>query len=122
MRRREALAVRMSEERLIDDRQSEALSAEEAVVHEALGRLSERDREVLLLVEWEGLRSPELSEVLECLEVTARGRLHRARLRFRDAFEAVLSEQSDLAADDEVVDLAGLAKGRFVSDTRKAQP
>jgi hypothetical protein len=71
---------------------SAATTTEDATVHAALARLSDRDREVLLLVEWEGLRPAELATVLGCREVTARGRLHRARRRFRDAFEAGVSQ------------------------------
>jgi RNA polymerase sigma factor (sigma-70 family) len=89
LHRRDALEDRISQERFVDGLQSNVLSAEENVVHEALAMLSERDREVLLLVEWEGLRPAELADVLECQEVTSRGRLHRARLRFREAFEAI---------------------------------
>ena len=89
LHRRDALEDRISQERFVDGLQSNVLPSEENVVHEALAMLSERDREVLLLVEWEGLRPCELAEVLECQEVTARGRLHRARLRFREAFEAI---------------------------------
>jgi RNA polymerase sigma factor (sigma-70 family) len=89
LHRRDALEDRISRERFVDGLQSNVLPSEENVVHEALAMLSERDREVLLLVEWEGLRPCELALVLECQEVTARGRLHRARLRFREAFEAI---------------------------------
>jgi RNA polymerase sigma-70 factor (ECF subfamily) len=56
-------------------------------VSEALGRLHERDREVLLLSEWEGLTPREIAGVVGCLEVTARGRLHRARRRFRAVYD-----------------------------------
>ena len=56
-------------------------------MHEALARLGPRDREVLLLAEWEGLSPAQVASVLGCLTVTARGRLHRARRRFRDVFE-----------------------------------
>jgi RNA polymerase sigma-70 factor (ECF subfamily) len=56
-------------------------------VQEALTQLSPRDREVLLLAEWEGLSPTEIAEVLDCRPVTARGRLHRARRRFRAAYE-----------------------------------
>jgi RNA polymerase sigma-70 factor (ECF subfamily) len=59
----------------------------EDLVHEALRRLGPRDREVLLLAEWEGLTPAQIAGVLGCLTVTARGRLHRARGRFRAAFE-----------------------------------
>jgi RNA polymerase sigma factor (sigma-70 family) len=67
---------------------------EEALVHEALHRLGPRDREVLLLAEWEGLSPAQIAVVLGCLTVTARGRLHRARRRFRDAFEELSSAPS----------------------------
>ena len=59
-----------------------------ALVHEALAALSPRDREVLLLAEWEGLTPAEIARVMQIPRVTARGRLHRARRRFRAAFEA----------------------------------
>ena len=60
----------------------------DADVHEALTALAPRDREVLLLAEWEGLTPTEIARVMRCPVVTARGRLHRARRRFRAAFEA----------------------------------
>jgi RNA polymerase sigma factor (sigma-70 family) len=57
-------------------------------VREALAALAPRDREVLLLAEWEGLTPAEIARVTGCAAVTARGRLHRARRRFRAAFES----------------------------------
>jgi RNA polymerase sigma-70 factor (ECF subfamily) len=66
------------------------------LVHEALRRLGPRDREVLLLAEWEGLSVTEIAGVLGCLAVTARGRLHRARRRFRAVYEA-LPERDELS-------------------------
>jgi RNA polymerase sigma-70 factor (ECF subfamily) len=60
---------------------------EDTLVHEALRRLGPRDREVLLLAEWEGLSPAQIAAVLGCLTVTARGRLHRARRRFHAAFD-----------------------------------
>jgi len=47
----------------------------------ALCSLSEPDRELLLLVAWEGLTSAEAAEVLGVSKVAARSRLHRARHR-----------------------------------------
>jgi RNA polymerase sigma factor (sigma-70 family) len=85
-RRRAALAERLAQEPALA---GAAAGTEEAAVHLALGRLGERDREVLLLVEWEGLRPADLARVLGCGEVTARGRLHRARRRFREAFDPI---------------------------------
>jgi RNA polymerase sigma factor (sigma-70 family) len=68
---------------------------EETLVRAALRRLGPRDREVLLLAEWEGLSAAQIAAVLGCLTVTARGRLHRARSRFRTAFEE-LAARGDL--------------------------
>jgi RNA polymerase sigma-70 factor (ECF subfamily) len=50
-------------------------------LHAALSTLSEADRELLLLVAWEGLSSTEAAEVLGISKVAARSRLHRARHR-----------------------------------------
>jgi RNA polymerase sigma factor (sigma-70 family) len=49
----------------------------------ALGRLSDADREVLLLARFEGLSGAELAESLECSPGAARVRLHRALARLR---------------------------------------
>ena len=86
-RRREALHERLALEEAA--RVGEAPGGEEVLVHEALSRLSPTDREVLLLAEWEGLSPSQIATVMCCGRVTARGRLHRARRRFRAAFEEV---------------------------------
>jgi RNA polymerase sigma-70 factor (ECF subfamily) len=103
-RRRDALVERVSQQLPIEE--DRGVSTEDAIVHEALAMLSEKDREVLLLVEWEGLRPGELGDVLGCQEVTARGRLHRARARFRETFESVRKQEAV----------------RLTGETRKAQP
>ena len=87
-RRRAALHERLSREAMSIPGESSSPGREEALVHEALRRLGPRDREILLLAEWEGLSPAQIASVVGCLTVTARGRLHRARRRFRDAFEA----------------------------------
>jgi RNA polymerase sigma factor (sigma-70 family) len=89
-RRRLALQERLAREPV----PTPQAATSDGPVHEALGRLGPRDREVLLLAEWEGLSPAQIASVLGCLTVTARGRLHRARRRFRAAFE-------ELAAPDE---------------------
>jgi RNA polymerase sigma factor (sigma-70 family) len=71
----------------------------DALVHEALGRLPSRDREVLLLAEWEGLSPTQIGRVLGCRPVTARGRLHRARRRFRAVYEALHDRPANSAHD-----------------------
>ena len=83
-RRRAALQERLAQEPAAAPQET---APEHVVVHEALSRLGPRDREVLLLAEWEGLSPGQIAAVLGCLTVTARGRLHRARRRFRSAYE-----------------------------------
>lgn len=51
-------------------------------VARAFARLADTDRELLLLVGWEGLGPGDLAEVLACRPGAARARLHRARQRF----------------------------------------
>ena len=53
------------------------------VVHEALSRLTERDRELLTLIAWDGLSPAEAAQVLELPSAIVRVRLHRARQRLR---------------------------------------
>jgi RNA polymerase sigma factor (sigma-70 family) len=84
-RRRAALAERIA--LATPPQESEPTDPEESLVHEALRRLGPLDREVLLLSEWEGLAPAQIASVLGCAKVTARGRLHRARRRFRLIFE-----------------------------------
>jgi RNA polymerase sigma-70 factor (ECF subfamily) len=50
---------------------------------DALGRLPEREREVLMLAAWEELSSGEAARVLGCSATAYRIRLHRARRRLR---------------------------------------
>jgi RNA polymerase sigma-70 factor, ECF subfamily len=54
------------------------------VLH-ALAALSDADREVLLLVAWDGLSVREAALALRCTRAAAKVRLHRARRRFRAA-------------------------------------
>jgi RNA polymerase sigma-70 factor (ECF subfamily) len=55
----------------------------ETAIAAALARLSVADQEVLRLAAWEQLDTPALAYVLECSEVAARVRLHRATRRLR---------------------------------------
>jgi RNA polymerase sigma-70 factor, ECF subfamily len=54
----------------------------------ALATLSDSDRELVLLVAWEGLSMAEAGEVLGCLEGTVAVRMHRARRRLHHALKA----------------------------------
>jgi RNA polymerase sigma-70 factor (ECF subfamily) len=85
-RRRAALTERIA---LMAPPRDPPRAADDSPVRDALRRLGPLDREVLLLSEWEGLSPRQIAAVLGCLQVTARGRLHRARRRFREAFEEV---------------------------------
>jgi RNA polymerase sigma factor (sigma-70 family) len=89
-RRRAALAERLA---LAMPPQESVSDPEASLVQEALRRLGPHDREVLLLSEWEGLAPAQIASVLRCPKVTARGRLHRARRRFRSAFEELLASE-----------------------------
>lgn len=94
-RRRRALHDRLTREPGTPLPEIGRTSAHDVAVYEALSRLAERDREVLLLVEWEGLDTAELAQVLGCGLATARGRLHRARRRFRSLFGSFAHQPDD---------------------------
>jgi RNA polymerase sigma-70 factor, ECF subfamily len=67
---------------------TEAPSSRECdlAVHEALRQLREGDRELLLLVEWEGLSVESAADALGLPVTTVTKRLRAARERFRRAF------------------------------------
>lgn len=56
-------------------------NADAMLAARALRHLAEDDREILMLVGWEGLGSAELARLLVCSPTAARIRLHRARAR-----------------------------------------
>jgi RNA polymerase sigma factor (sigma-70 family) len=90
--RRSRLQERLSARAELSEREDDPVAGR---VHDALAALDPRDHEVLLLAEWEGLAPAEIARVMRCSAVTARGRLHRARRRFRAAFES--TEAADRA-------------------------
>jgi RNA polymerase sigma factor (sigma-70 family) len=81
-RRRVALYERLALDAASVVQEPPPSDREETLVHEALRRLGPRDREILLLAEWEGLSPAQIAVVLGCRAMTARGRLHRGRRRF----------------------------------------
>jgi RNA polymerase sigma-70 factor, ECF subfamily len=92
-RRRVALKERLAFQAEPVAREWPGSGAEHSLVHEALHRLSPRDREVLLLAEWEGLTPLQIGKAMGCSAVTARGRLHRARRRFQVAFDTLRKDE-----------------------------
>jgi len=78
----------------VDQTHEAALSAAAtAALFAALEQLSVLDRELLLLVAWDGLSPSEAADVMNCSASTARVRLHRARRRLATRLE--LSPVSD---------------------------
>jgi RNA polymerase sigma-70 factor (ECF subfamily) len=66
---------------------------------EALRHLSESDRELLMLVAWEGLSSAEAAVALGCSNAACRVRLHRARRRLAAALEGFPDLEKRLAKE-----------------------
>ena len=64
-------------------------------VQEALSRLSEEHRAILVLREIEGCSYEAISEVLQLPVGTVRSRLHRARLQMRDQLQETLGDERD---------------------------
>jgi len=60
----------------------------------ALAQLTDAERELLLLVAWEGLTPAEAGEALGLTAVAARSRLHRARARAQEALDGAASVRS----------------------------
>ena len=59
----------------------------------ALDALTTSERELLLLVAWDGLTPAEAAQVLGLTPVAARSRLHRARTRAQAALDAMSGAQ-----------------------------
>lgn len=73
------------ERRLRDERSSGPGGQSFDVVHEALGGLRSRDREILTLSAWDDLDNGEIAAVLGVSESNVAVRLHRARTRLARA-------------------------------------
>lgn len=94
-RRRGRLAERVAVERAVAEAPPAPVSetggdgtdapGTSSAVRAALARLSDRDREVLLLTSWDGLDAGRAASVLGCSRATFAVRLHRARARLARA-------------------------------------
>lgn len=87
-RRRSRLVERLAGQLAGVARREEPHDADGLVALSCLRSLSEDDREVLMLVGWEGLSPADLGRVLGCSPTAARIRLHRARTRLRIEVES----------------------------------
>jgi RNA polymerase sigma-70 factor (ECF subfamily) len=106
--RRQQLSERLSQQvvEVMPDPSDAADSI--AAVRQALARLSDDDRELIMLTAWDGLDPREAAVVLDVPARTIRTRLHRARARLRrqlgDAFDDgghVLSDQQAQPVQEE---------------------
>jgi RNA polymerase sigma-70 factor, ECF subfamily len=61
------------------------------IVRAALGRLSDRDREALILVAWHGLSAARAARAAGCTRAAFAVRLHRARARLAAALDSLRS-------------------------------
>lgn len=86
-RRRSRLGRRLAESLRTELATRPAQDGEAAEALRAMAGLGEEDRELLLLVSWEGLSPSEAAKVLEVSSLAARSRLHRARRRLRTLME-----------------------------------
>ena len=86
-RRRTRLGGRLAESLRTELATHPAARGEAAEVLRAMAELSEEDRELLLLISWEGLSPSEAAKVLGVSSLAARSRLHRARRRLRALIE-----------------------------------
>jgi RNA polymerase sigma factor (sigma-70 family) len=84
--RRTRLAERIADELALHPTVGNTVDAQDTTavqVREALSRLRETDRELLVLVSWDGLTAAEAAQVLDLNPAAVRVRLHRARQRLR---------------------------------------
>ncbi|HEX5597824.1 MAG TPA: sigma-70 family RNA polymerase sigma factor [Micromonosporaceae bacterium] len=81
--RRLALADRLREHLALRSAVPPAPSVEAIHLREALARLPSQDRELLMLVGWDGLTADEIAALLQITPAAVRQRLVRARRRLR---------------------------------------
>lgn len=86
-RRRTRLGGRLAESLRTELATQPTRDGEAAEALRAMGELGDEDRELLLLVAWEGLSPSEAAKVLAISSLAARSRLHRARRRLRTLIE-----------------------------------
>ena len=93
-RRRTRLAERLSESLRTEIATHPAPEGAAAEILEVMAELGEENRELLLLVSWEGLSQAEAGRVIGISALAARSRLHRARRRLRTLLDERAAKES----------------------------
>ncbi|GAA4101962.1 RNA polymerase sigma factor [Nonomuraea soli] len=73
--------------------------AERLGVLKAMARLTQDEREILILVAWQGLSPRDCAKVLGCSVPAFRVRLHRARKRLQAALDSPALSRNDLVEE-----------------------
>ncbi|NUT40669.1 MAG: RNA polymerase sigma factor [Thermoactinospora sp.] len=73
--------------------------AERLGVLKAMARLTQDEREILILVAWQGLSPRDCAKVLGCSVPTFRVRLHRARKRLQAELDSPTLSRNDLVEE-----------------------
>jgi RNA polymerase sigma-70 factor (ECF subfamily) len=76
-----------------------SLSESSAAIRDGLARLSDSDRELIMLTGWDGLEPREAAVVLGIPGRTVRTRLHRARARLRKAVGDAFTDDGHVRDD-----------------------
>ncbi|MEU4159022.1 sigma-70 family RNA polymerase sigma factor [Actinoplanes sp. NPDC026670] len=91
-RRRDALHFRLAEEQ-----RTGVPEVADGLAGAALDELPADDRELLMLLAWDGLSRSEAAEALGCSRATAAVRLHRARQRLKATMKRLADDTADIA-------------------------
>lgn len=91
-RRAAGLPMQLLEEPAYDDHAARVADRDE--LSRALARLSDRDRDVLLLHAWEGLDGAQLADALGISRSGAQAALSRARARLREVWRTTVQEDA----------------------------
>lgn len=89
-KRRRELQLRLRDYAITNAAQAGAESSYDVI--DALGRLAQRHREILILVFWDNLTTAELAQFLGCTEGAASVRIHRAKKAFAKSMPSALEE------------------------------
>jgi RNA polymerase sigma-70 factor, ECF subfamily len=91
--RRDSLAAELHAWGDVPERDIAEQVTERLAVVRAMASLPEDDREILILIAWQGLSPRDAARVVRCSAATLRVRLHRARKRLAQAVDEALGER-----------------------------